>query len=319
MSIKKAVLCAAALGVTALLIHYFPALPVSRRPSDARERQLITVWLAGDLPGAAKWLKKQASAYEKQRGDTGVWLRTVTEGEMRGMAGTPPDLAVWTAGVRLPDDLPLGEARPLCLSGYVLARPRKDEAATPAPRSLFGVTPTPDPRVTPLPQTQPWPERFWADDGFGALALRSMSAPAGAEFAPRAQVLAQAQAGDAALLSVSQLAAMPGEYAVIAAAPATDLVLYAALSDGASEAARLFLERLLSPDAQTALAGDHLLPARGGLRLYGPEQPALFALQFALAEGWLAPPDWGAQQTAQAWTAQALYAAANFSHSASDD
>lgn len=304
---KRALLCAAALAVTVLLILKFPDLPVSRQEDGAAQRRLITVWLAKGLPGTSAWAREQAAVFDRNRKAAGVWLRTVTEGEMAALADAPPDVILWAAGTRLPEALSLEEARPLCLSGYVLAQPLAEAPITPAPRSLFGVSPTPDPAQTPAPAVLAWPETFWADEGFGALALRSLGNPEGARFAPADQLPGHMRKGAAALISLAQARRLEIGYQVVAAAPATDLVLYAALTPGASPEARQFVEHLLSPAAQTALANQGLLPALSGLRLYGPEAPAACALQFALAEGWLAPPDWAEEQTLQTWTAQALY------------
>lgn len=304
MVFRKALLCLAALAVTALVFQYFPHLPVS--PPEARlpARRLITVWAASQLPGASGWLRKQAAAYGKQQKNASLWLRVMTEQEMAAAAETPPDAVIWSAGVCVPEALDTADAQALCLSGYVLAQPRPEAAVTPAPRSLFGVSPTPDPARTPAPVLVPWPEVFYADDGFGAQALRAMNAPAGAQLIPRAQLPARFQAGDAALLSASQLQAQPAAYDVVAASPATDLVLYgAALTDGARD----FLAFLRAQPAQAALADHSLLPVLPGLRLYGPDRPALAALQYALAEGWLAPPDWSEKMAAETWVEQWIY------------
>ena len=309
MPVKKALLCLAALAVTVLAIHLFPHLPVSPPAPDAPERRLITLWAASQLPGGVNWLKKQAAAYGRQQKNAALWLRIMTEQEMAAAAETPPDAVIWSAGVRVPEALGAADAVPLCLSGYVLAQPRPEAAATPAPRSLFGVSPTPDPAQTPVPALVPWPETFWADDGFGALALRAMNAPAGAQLIPRAQLPARFQAGEAALLSVSQLQTQPAAYDVVAAAPATDLVLYGA---AISQTARDFLDFLRSQPAQTALSAHGLLPVLPGLRLYGPDFPALSALQYALDGGWLAPPDWSEKMAAETWVGQWMYERRNW-------
>ena len=304
MPVKKALCCLAALLATALLIHYFPHLPVSPPAAQKSARRLITLWVDADLPGAASWVKKQAAAYEKRQKNARLWLRVMTEQEMAAAADAPPEAVIWSAGVRVPEVLGARDALPLCLSGYVLAQPRPEAAVTPAPRSLFGVSPTPDPARTPAPMLAPWPERFCADDDFGALALRAMNAPAGAQWVPRAQLPARFQAGDAALLSIAQLRAQSAAYDVVAASSATDLVLYGAAR---SDAARDFLDFLRAQPAQTALSAQGLLPVLPGLRLYGPDQPALYALQFALDGGWLAPPDWCDRRLAETWVGQRIY------------
>lgn len=304
MPVKKALCCLAALLATALLIHYFPHLPVSPPNTQKPARRLITLWVDADLPGAVSWLKKQTAAYEKRQKNANLWLRVMTEQEMAAAAEAPPEAVIWSAGVCVPETLGAQEALPLCLSGYVLVQPRPEAAVTPVPRSLFGVSPTPDPAHTPAPILTPWPDRFYGDDGFGALALRAMHAPPGGVLIPRSQLPAHFQAGDAVLLPVSQLQAPSAAYDVVAASSATDLVLYgAALSD----AARDFLDFLRSREAQTALSAQGLLPVLPGLPLYGPDQPALYALQFALDGGWLAPADWCDRRLAETWVGQKLY------------
>lgn len=309
-SVRRAVILAAALGMTALLTAAFPLLkahvaggspstPPGVRPA---QRQLITVWIAGDLPGAASWLRAQAAAYEKSHPGASVWLRRVSAADIAQLEDAPPDLLIFSPDMTTP----AGDAVPLCLSGYVLALPGS-EAATAAPRSLFGVSPTPDPAVTPQPLTAPWPERFAVDDGFGLLALASLGMHPGAEIVAHEALSARLQAGEAALLPASQ--ARGGGVRVLAAASATDLALYGMVC-GKSGTGADFLRHLTDREAQRALAEQGLFPVLPDLHLYGADQPALLALEQALRSPRLAPPfTWPEHKQALILTAQALYQA----------
>lgn len=312
---RRTAACLAALCATALLAAAFPAFqnhilrPISLLPPGARkaERRLITVWNAGELPGATAWLREQAAAYEKAHPGDSVWLRRVTGQDIREMDAAPPDLLTFSAEVSVPE----GEAVPLCLSGYALMLPEK-ETVTEAPRSLFGVSPTPDPAVTPRPPQGTWPERFAVDDGFGALALASLGGHTGGCFVPGDEVLKRFLNGEAALLSANQIVSLARNGAggqALAAASATDLVLYAAAREETG-AGGDFLRFLLSRKAQRALASQGLFTVLPGLRLYGADRPALQTLEAALARARLAPAvSWPAIKKEMILTAQALYEA----------
>ena len=342
---RRALICIAALGTTALLGLALPRLaahiaaPGDPNPPGVRtpSRQLITVWIAGELPGASLWLRRQAAAFSRAEAGVSVWLRAVSRGEMEQMGEAAPDAVIFSADVRLPAEAlqpcpgaeAVGEQRarrgqwggeqlavPLCMSGYVLAERDGEQAARPTPRSLFGVTPTAAPRPAPaLRREAPWPLSIAADNGFGALALCAMGAPAGARILEKQAMMGAfaQEAKGAALLSLGQARTAENQgtgYRVFAAAPATDLVLYASLAKGAQEAAGGFVRWLLSREAQAALGEQGLLPARQELWLYGEEQPAPYALEAALREGWLAPAFLWAEEGADTLaTAQALYAA----------
>ena len=310
----KLAVFAAAMAATALLTMAFPGLknhilyggeampPGVKKP----ERQLTTVWLYGELPGAAAWLRQQAAAYGRRHPGVSVWLRTVSAQDVEQMASAPPDVLVFNAG----REVPAGQAIPLCMSGYALLAPAR-ESVTAAPRSLFGVPPTPDPAATPSPALT-WPGSFAADDDFGALALGAMNAPEGGVFCPAADAFRRFQAGEAALLTVAQAQAAAAKelsYRVVAAAPATDLVLYGMLC-GEKNRGAAFLSDLAAEEAQRALAERGLIPAMEGLRLYGADRPMLQALETALDGGWRAPAFlWPQERRELVLTAQALYRA----------
>ena len=304
-----------AICATAALALAFPALrryaTEERRdlPPGARaaRRRLVTVWVAGDLPGASAWLRGQAAAYSAGHPGVSVWLRAVSAQDLEHMADAPPDLMIFTADLQVPT----GAAVPLCASGYALLVPDQ-AAATPAPRSLFGVSPTPDPAATPPPAGTAWPARFLMDDGFGALALASMSAPPGGEAVSSGAALTRFLAGEPALLTLAQARAAQAKgaaFRVAAAAAATDLVLYGMVC-GENETAADLLACLASAPAQQALAAQGLIPALPGLRLYGPDQPAAQAVEYALADGWRAPAfQWAEQREAACRAAKAMYRA----------
>ena len=308
---KKLAGVVAALGASALLALAYPALkahilsaapayPPGKAPA---RRQLVTVWLAGELPGAADWLRGRAAAYEKAKPGTSVWLRRATERDIAAMDAAPPDLLLFTADTAAPP----GGARALCLSGYVLLLPDR-EAATAAPRSLFGRPPTPDPAAEPPREAPAWPQTFAADDGFGASALTAMDAPAGGYFVSPGETLSRFLNGEAALLSVSQARAAEAQgarYHVLAAAPATNLALYARAHSPAGEDLLAYLDE---GEARLALADHALIPASPGPFLYGPDRPLLAALERALADGWVAPAcEWPRIRRETELAAQAIY------------
>ena len=303
-----------AICATAALALAFPALrrygTEARRdlPPGARaaRRQLITVWVAGDLPGASSWLRGQAAAYSAAHPGVSVWLRTVSAQELSHIADAPPDLLAFTADTQAP----AGEAVALCASGYALLS-LDQTAVTPAPRSLFGVSPTPDPAATP-PADAVWPAHFVMDDGFGALAAAALGAQTGGEAVSSGAALSRFLAGEPALLTLGQARAARAKgaaFRVLAAAPATDLTLYGMVC-GESEAAADLLAYLDSAPARQALAAQGLIPVRPGPRLYGADQPAAQAIEAALADGWLAPAYvWAEQREAVCRAAQAMYRA----------
>lgn len=304
---RKALLCLGALGMTALLAAALPMLHTKNTgtPPGVRtaRRRLITVWYAGELPGAADWLRERAAAYGRQNPGARVWLRTVSAAALAAELDTPPDLLAFSAEVEAPP----GPAMPLCRSGYALLIP-DGEAATARPGSLLGVSPTPDPAATPRPAEADWPEPFWAPEGFGALALQEMGAPAGARFAPEAEVLRRFLAGEPALLSIAQARAAQARgvgFRLAAACPATDLALYGMALGPEGEA---LLDFLTAEPAQRALSARGLLPVLPGLRLYGPDRPMLQALEIALDGGWQAPAFlWPRQCRAAVLAAEAMY------------
>ena len=311
---SRIIVFAAAMAASALLAAAYPGLKAhilnggTATPPGVGlpQRQLITVWLYGDLSGAAGWLRQQAAAYGRKHPGVSVWLRTVSGQDVEQMAEAPPDVLVFTAD----QEVPAGEATALCMSGYALLSPAR-ESVTAVPRSLFGLPPTPDPAAAP-PEALPWPAAFAADDGFGVLALGAMGAPEGGTLCKASEIRGRFENGEAALLTVAQAqteAAKELGYQVIAAAPATDLVLYGMACTERSDGAGL-LKYLAGEEAQRALADRGLISAMAGLRLYGADRPMLQALEAALADGWHAPAfSWPRERRELILTGQALYAA----------
>lgn len=344
----RLLLCLACILFTALLGLAFPflrgyiAAAPEQTPPGVRKgtRTLLSVWVLGDTLGASPWLRAQCAAFSKAHSGVSVWVRSVSQADMALWTQEPsagPDVIVFAAGERVSPAL-LAEtaagdalsgayaaagqldgrqlAVPLCLSGYALLERTGEAAQTPAPRSLFGVTASPPPAPSAAPQTHiAWPDAFYAGEGFGALALSSMNAPAGAVFLDSAALLSRfmAEENAAALLAVSQArqcAAQGTGYRVLAAASASDLVLFAARSRESGAPADALLHFLLTGQAQQSLGDRFLLPARNGVTLYGSSQPMLQALSAALRDGWLPHAFfWPDEQKDAVLTAQALYQA----------
>lgn len=320
----KAFVCLLCVLLTAALILFYPAIRENSARSStippgvrAGQRQLLTVWLCGDCLTAAPWLRSQAAAYTKAHRGTHIWIRSASAQDVQALskdAALAPDLFLFSSGtvsaqyLRTLDDLPVQAAYlsagkyetrqlavPLCMDGYVLACPAASSAATAAPTSLFGVTPTPQIQPVPQPTALPrddWPASILADTAYGALVLEHLGVHAEIAWLPASQIPAAFQAGKAAaaLLTGAQaencLAAGFG-MDLLAASDITDRVVFAALGSTASNSAADFLNDLLSPSAQQALSNYALLPARNGITLYGQERPVLFALQSALQSGTL--------------------------------
>lgn len=278
----------------------------------SEKRELLTVWTLGEDLGAGAWVKKQCAAFEKAQTAVHVWIRAASAADMALIALEPeaaPDVIIFAAGESVAPEL-LREtgsghvlstiyarsgqhqdrqiAVPLAVSGYVLAEKSSAPTVTPVPRSLFGVTPAPAPDApAPAPARVSWPERVFADDRFGALALGSMDAKGEAVFLPPDELAAQFAAGkiEAAVLSIRQLRQLSRQgvgYEVICAAAATDQALFAARTQKSGDTAERLLAFLLSAPAQGELRDAALLPVCKGLHAFSKEQTALRALDRAM-------------------------------------
>lgn len=318
------VVCLLCMLLSAAMALFYPALkerfslsPTAPPGVRAGQRQLLTVWLCGDSLTAAPWLRNQAAAYTKANRGTHIWIRSVSTADVQSLsrdAAGAPDLFLFSSGtipaqyLRALPDLPvcpsylragLYESKqlavPLCLDGYVLASPAAGSAATAAPTSLFGVTPTPQMQRLPQPTAllqEGWPASILADNAYGALVLEHLDVRADITWLPASQIPAAFKSGKtaAALLTGVQAEKCLDDgfgLDILAAGNISDRVVFAAISSTAPDSAADFLSFLLSQSAQQALSKHALLPVRDGLTLYGQERPALFALQNALRQGTL--------------------------------
>lgn len=307
---------------------------------QSAQRKLVTVWIKGDALGASAWIRSQAADYQKKQAGVNIWVRSASQADMALLssqfAEAAPDLLVFAAGERVfsawlqeTDKLPLAGERaqsgqlegrqlavPLCMAGYVLVKKTQEAAVTPAPTSLFGVTPAPDVRRTaeasPVPK-ELWPEDVWADDRMGAALLALLKAPAGAKTVGSADVQAAFLQGkaQAALLTTVQARAAQAQgkgMEMLAAPPASDLVIFGAVMQDADDAAADFLRHLLKEEAQTALRERGMFAVRQDVRLYSADTPVLQAAEAALKDGWLPNAfTWPDQQTEMRHTGQIFY------------
>jgi len=305
------------------------------------QRQLLTVWLRADNLPVADFVRRQAAAFEKTHKGVSIWVRTVSPSDLalldRHYDTAAPDVLLFSAGENvLPTWFsPLGNfpylgshrqsgrhegeilAAPVCMSGYALIMQTQEKAATPVPTSIFGVTPAPDfalPDTTPVPRDL-WPTDLAADQRLGAGLLSLLDAPLGARLMERKAVqeaFAQNQV-QAALLTIQQVHSLQSQgkgMQLLAAVPASDLMLFGGVMHNAATDAYNFMTYLLSEESQRTLREYALLPVRQGIRLYGSDTPILQALELALKGGWLPHAfTWPDVMESTIHTAQALYAA----------
>lgn len=283
------------------LLWFFPSVLRGTNTEDAlprAQRQLVTVWICGDTLNASSWVKGCASAYQKAHEGVNVWVRTVSQADMALLeadyAHAAPDLLLFMAGEEIAPEWVQGEIAPLCMAGYALVQ-KSQSAATVAPTSLFGVTPTPEqsPSATIAPR-ESWPQRMAADDQLGSRMLLEIGAPRGAQLLPAEQVseaLLQGPA-QAALLSTVQirkLIASGQGLDLLCAAPGSDLVLFGTALQGSSSQAGDFLSFLQQKESQQKLSDKGLFSPCGAV-LYGADKPILQAVEAALRGGWLPDP-----------------------------
>ena len=302
------------------------------------DRQLITVWIRSDTLSPSSWLRAQAAAYQKAHPGVNIWLRTVTSADMQLLSQNfdeaAPDILLFSAGESISptwfedlDSLPaLGSkaksglhdqrqlAAPLCMAGYALVQQTQDAPVTPAPTSLFGVTPTPQPSTTAAPVTrESWPATLAADDQLGAGLLSLIQAPIGARLMDSQSLQTAFLRGDVpcALLNTMQARALQAQgkgMTLLCAAPATDLVLFGGVMQQSQPAAKNFLSYLICEPAQQALGSHGLFSVRKDIHLYGANTPILQAVESALADGWLPNAfSWPDLRDSTILTAQALY------------
>ncbi len=122
---------------------------------DIPKRQLLRVWLIGDMMEASGWLRKEATRFEKEQKGVSVYLRTAQMEEIMAKDAVLPDMIVFSPGMisdperifaPIQADLPLEEgalragryrltqlAVPLCLTGYALCYDGTLSSGTPLP------------------------------------------------------------------------------------------------------------------------------------------------------------------------------------------
>ena len=254
---RKAIVTARALLLTAALA----ALPFfRRRETPKKEKAILQIWIAQEDAAAARWLRRQAAAYEKASRRR-LYVRLSREEETAAALTDQP-------GQILPDLMlcPQGDTA-VALRGYALFW-RDDAAArqpTPAPTSALFIRPSPTagPALTPLPT----PETA----SLGAvLCPREMlgACPGTVESADPVSALNAGQARSALLTAEQAEKATVGlRCAAVPEGRGFAPVRARALTaDGEA-----LLGFLLADDSQRALADQGLYAL--SLRLYGPEDP----------------------------------------------
>ena len=171
------------LCLTLLLGFFFPDVwerAVSRNDSlppgiQAPQKQLLRIWIMDDKVSSTPWLKRQATAFEKEQSGVSVYIRTALAQELTKEDTVLPDLIFFSPGlIKAPENVflpitgqfPISDgalrsgrwqgmqyALPVCLDGYALAYDPAltgSTAATPAPTPLLGIGAAPS--STPEPQ-----------------------------------------------------------------------------------------------------------------------------------------------------------------------
>ena len=299
------------------VLWYFPLLFRGREQADLprAQRELLTVWLYGDTLGADGWVRDQAAEFQKKNGNISVWVRQVTHEDLmllrEDYRQTAPDVLIFGADAQI-DAAWVRQVQPLGMAGYALVR-RSQTQITPAPTSLFGVTPVPEASAAATaPPQESWPGKIVADDGLGAYYLQMICAPGGAQLLKKTQLLQYFQQEEeaAALLSTRQIRSLFAQkigVEVLQAVPGSDLVIFGAVMQESIDAAEDFLRQLLTKKAQRGLAECGLFSAQG-YRLYGAGTPVMQAVETALTDGWI--PDalrWPEERKTLLHAAQAMY------------
>ena len=235
-------------AVTGLLIYL--ALPAAgpQGPENADTPPLARVWLRESDAAFSAWLRKRASAYEKEQG-VRVYVRQATQEEERAL---PPDLLIGA---------PEGET--LALRGYALIlRDEQAPVLTPLPTSalFFRPSPTPGPSASPAPTLNPEA----AAPLLTPLQLQNLP-HALASRDPLADFI-QGKA-PAAILTAAQAARLPFGYQAFLLPNVQGIEAITGLSY--SEAGEKLAAFLLSDASQQALAAQGLYSPR--LRLYTGE------------------------------------------------
>ena len=298
-------------------LWYFPSLfrGGEQTALPRAQRELMTVWLCGDTLGADGWVREQAAAFQKENRHISVWVRQVTQEDLMLLQEdyhqTAPDVLIFGADVQLNAEYVL-QVQPLGMAGYALVK-RSQTQITPAPTSLFGVTPVPEESsAATVPPRELWPEKIAADDGLGAYFLQMLSAPHGAQLMDKTQLVQYFQQEEeaAALLSTRQIKTLSAQgvgVEVLQAVPGSDLVFFGAVMQKSTDAAEKFLQQLLTEKAQCGLSACGLFSAQG-YRLYGAGTPVMQAVETALIGGWIPDPLlWPGEREMLLHAAQAMY------------
>ncbi len=255
---KKAIVTGFMLLLTAFLAAAFPFF--RQRETPKKEKTVLQVWLAEEDGDAARWLRRQAAAYEKASRRR-VYVRSARKEEAAAALRDSSD------GIR-PDLLlsPQGDTA-VALRGYALFW-RDDAAArqpTPAPTSALFTRPSPTPGASPTPFPTPDAAALGAvlcpRELLGAVSGTVECADPAAKLNAGQARAALLTAGQAEKLTVGVRCAAVPEGRGFASIRAT-----ATTADG-----KALLQFLLAENAQRALA-DHALYALH-LCLYGPEDP----------------------------------------------
>lgn len=328
----KRVLCwGAVLVAVGMVLVRVPEVRESLPGARSPQRTLLRVWTVGSVGGGQAWLQKALGAYEKRHPGVMTYLRSVQAEEWDKEGAVKPDLVLYLPGDFSDGDdfqplshaLPVAEpllrcgrwrgeqvGMPVCWAAYALAvsaEAEPENAATPAPTTLFGRSQqTPNPAPTPMP---PYPyeavshaaESLQCARGAGlftlGLLVDSQRVPALPDtFATldQTQVYTRFASGAcmSAVLTTGQATALDGRILSGECTPCrymvpeeivTDQVWLASICRDAQEETADLLAWLVSEDAQRLLSAQSLQPSITTLKLYATGLPG--QMQRAAAHG----------------------------------
>ena len=260
---KRVFTCALALLMTAALAALYPFLEEGEGMPE--EEKTVVVWMQSVEDGGASFLKKAASAYEKETKNR-VYLRTCSKDEaenvLAGVAAVVPDMMVLEErGV------------PIFCRGYVLVVPDAENmqpTAPPAPALFQRPTATP---ALSTPPPRPFPDK-----------LEKVALPSVFEGAVEGGYVSETPLSDltnkkakAALLTPPQVLQMQGEYQVHVRGDFFLPVMGLAMTETEED----FLAFLLSLPVQEMLKEQKLFSAYRNLSLYSPDTPLLSQMENA--------------------------------------
>ncbi len=350
MRMWKRILCLGAVLTAVGLILLRPPEPQDTLPgARSPQRTLLRVWTVGSIGGGQAWLQKALAAYEKRNPGVMTYLRSVQAEEWDKEGAVRPDLVLYLPGDFLDGDdfqplshaLPVAEpllrcgrwrgeqvGLPVCWAAYALAvsaQAEPENAATPAPTTLFGRSQqTPDPAPTQMP---PYPyeavsgaaEPLQCARGAGLFTLGMLverakipSLPDAFATLDQTQVYARFASGGcmSAVLTTGQATALDGRILSGECTPCrymvpeeivTDQVWLASICRDAQAETADLLAWLVSEDAQRLLSAQSLQPSITTLKLYATGLPG--QIQRAAAHGLTAVNAYGNRES----VAQAAY------------